>query len=308
MVIGECMRKKISVIMLTYNREHLVSGAIESILAQSFIDFEFIIVDNGSQDRSGEIAEKYAKKDARITVIHIPKSSIGIGRNIGLDHASGEYITFMDDDDLAAPEMLEFLYDEAERHQADISICGTNLKTNEEKFVFNAEEAMLSLLERKYFNVGFPAKLIKHTLFVNNRFPDEGRFDDIYLMPQIIADAEKTVYWGKPYYIVNRHDNNNSAWTTNHSLLTREILNEYLEVYEKRTRWLIEKFPDRELDWKYYNWSFMISMVEKINRFDLRDCEDVLQKITEELQRNADVFLCSERILEFEKDWMEMYV
>lgn len=82
----------ISVIMLTYNREQFASRAIESILAQTCRDFEFIIVDNGSTDHSGEIADDYAAKDSRICVIHRERGNIGSGRNTGLDAAQGEYI------------------------------------------------------------------------------------------------------------------------------------------------------------------------------------------------------------------------
>lgn len=98
----------ISVIMLTYNRESFVSRAIESILAQTYRDFEFIVVDNGSTDRSGQIADEYAKKDNRIRVIHRERGNIGSGRNTGLDAAQGEYITFIDDDDWAEPDFLGF--------------------------------------------------------------------------------------------------------------------------------------------------------------------------------------------------------
>ena len=94
----------ISVIMLTYNREQLVSCAIESILGQSYRDYEFIIVDNGSTDESGQIADRYAAQDNRIRVIHRERGNIGAGRNTGLDAARGEYITFIDDDDWAEPD------------------------------------------------------------------------------------------------------------------------------------------------------------------------------------------------------------
>ena len=94
----------ISVIMLTYNRETLVRRAIESILAQTYLNFEYVIVDNGSTDRSGAIADEYATKDARIRVIHRERGNIGAGRNTGLDAAKGEYIAFVDDDDWAEPD------------------------------------------------------------------------------------------------------------------------------------------------------------------------------------------------------------
>ena len=100
----------ISVIMLTYNREELVGRAIDCILAQTYRDFEFIIVDNGSSDRSGAIADEYAAKDSRIRVIHRERGNIGSGRNAGLDAAKGEYIAFIDDDDWTEPDFLEFLY------------------------------------------------------------------------------------------------------------------------------------------------------------------------------------------------------
>ena len=92
----------ISIIMLTYNREEFVGRAIESILSQTYRDFEYIIVDNGSTDRSGEIAEQYAKKDSRIRVIHKERGNIGSGRNTGLDAARGDEIAFIDDDDWVA--------------------------------------------------------------------------------------------------------------------------------------------------------------------------------------------------------------
>ena len=93
------VKVSISVIMLTYNRERMLSHMIESILNQTFDDFEFIIVDNGSTDCSGRIAEEYASRYSKIRVVHIKKGSIGKGRNVGLSVASGKYVAFVDDDD-----------------------------------------------------------------------------------------------------------------------------------------------------------------------------------------------------------------
>ena len=118
----------ISVLMLTYNRENLVGRAIESILVQTYKDFEFIIVDNGSTDKSGDIAEEYAKKDSRIKVIHRKRGNIGAGRNTALDAAKGDYVAFIDDDDWAEPDFLEFLRNLIVENNADISICGATDK------------------------------------------------------------------------------------------------------------------------------------------------------------------------------------
>ena len=112
---------KISVIMLAHNREKYIAQAIESILGQTFTDFEFIIVDNDSTDGSAEIARAYQKRDSRVSVYANDTANIGAGRNLGLSRARGEYFTFIDDDDYARPDYLKFLLNLAEEHGADIS-------------------------------------------------------------------------------------------------------------------------------------------------------------------------------------------
>ena len=131
----------LSVLMLTYNRENLVSRAIESILRQTYSNFEFIIVDNGSTDKSGQIADEYAKQDSRIRVIHRDKGTISAGRNTALDAAQGDYLAFIDDDDWVEPDFLEFLLNLAVKNQADVAICGAADKVFDEKRVMSAEEA-----------------------------------------------------------------------------------------------------------------------------------------------------------------------
>lgn len=298
----------ISVLMLTYNRENLVSRAIESVLAQTYKDFEFIIVDNGSSDRSGEVADGYAAKDSRIRVIHRDRGSISAGRNTALDAARGEYIAFIDDDDWAEPDFLEFLLALIQDNGADISICGAADKAFDEKKIMNTEEALIELMWRKKYSVGFPMKMIKSELLNDLRFPEEVRYDDISLMYKVIAKAKCVVYHGLPKYNIARHENNNSAWTTNHSLLDAKTLDEYLYSYRARTEWLSERFPNSAAAFRYFEWSFMISMVEKINRLNLQGCDKQLELMIGELSGHREDFLNSPEILDFEKCWMEQYI
>lgn len=299
---------KISVIMLTYNREKLVSRAIESILRQSEPDFEFIIVDNGSSDRSGAIADEYAEKDERICVIHRKRGNIGSGRNTGLDAARGKYIAFIDDDDWAEPDFLEFLYELAIENDADVSICGAADKVFDEKRVMFAEEAIIELMWRKKYNMAFPTKLFTKKLADKIRFPEEGAYDDIAAMYRLLAEANRVAYHGIPKYTFYRHTDNNSAWTTNHSLLTADTLDEYLYAYRVRTEWLSEKFPDSASTFRYFEWSFMISMVEKINRLKIGGCEKQLSEMAQELRMHREEFLGTPEILDFERKWMEDYL
>lgn len=298
----------ISVLMLTYNRENMVSRAVESILAQTYCDFEFVIVDNGSTDNSGKIADEYAEKDERIRVIHRSRGSISAGRNTALDAAKGDYITFIDDDDWAEPDYLEFLLDLMTENDADIAICGAADKSFDEKRIMTAEQALIELMWRKKYNVAFPAKMFRKELWDNLRFPEETRFDDIALMYKIMAFADRVAYHGSPKYTFYRHDSNNSAWTTDHSLLDAKTLDEYLDSYRSRTEWLSERFPNSAAAFRYFEWSFMISMVEKINRLELRGCKKQLLHMTSVLKAHRADFLSSPEILDFEKEWLDKYI
>lgn len=308
---------KISVIMLTYNREALVGRAIESILAQTMPDFEYIIVDNGSTDKSGEIVEEYAKKDARIKVLHVPKSNIGTGRNAGLDMARGEYITFIDDDDTAEPDMLEFLYGLAREQDADISLCGSTKEVNgeilpncvfDEKLLMTAEEAVVTLLKRKKYNAAMPSKLLRRELFENIRFRTEGQYDDISVVYKYFADAKRIAAHGLPKYCFWRHPGNNSAFTTNDLLLTPEQLNEYFEAFKERTEYLSEKLPAIADYARYSEWSYMISMCNKIEKNRLENCREQLIFVRAELTKHYEEFYNSPYIEEFEREFMRKYI
>lgn len=123
------MEIKISVIMPVYKVEAYVGKAIESILAQTLQEFEFLIVDDGSPDESGKICDSYAKKDDRIRVIHKENGGAPSARNVAMDCAKGKYLYFMDADDWAENTMLEKMYALAEIHQAQYVVCGYEIDT-----------------------------------------------------------------------------------------------------------------------------------------------------------------------------------
>jgi len=301
--------------MLTYNREKLIFRAIESILCQTFRDFEFIIVNNGSADKSGQIADEYASKDERIKVIHRERGNIGSGRNTGLDAVSGEYVAFIDDDDWCEPNFVEFLYNLLKANNADVSICGADAdffaksdKVYDEKLILTAEESLLELMQRKRFNTTFPTKMFTQELAKNIRFSETDKYDDIFQLYKLLAMAKKIVYHGLPKYTFHRHETNNSAWVTNHSLLDAETLDEYLRAYRERTQWLTDLFPNNAASWKYYELSFMISMIEKIKRLNIPNCGKQLDTMMFELKTNENAFLKNKLIQNFEKGWFCQYV
>ena len=114
---------KVSIIMPVYKVEEYVGKAIESIQAQTLTEWEFIIVDDGTPDKSGEICDAYAEKDNRIKVIHKENGGAPSARNVAIDIAKGEYMYFLDSDDWAEPTMLEDMYNLAKRRSGAVGSC-----------------------------------------------------------------------------------------------------------------------------------------------------------------------------------------
>lgn len=113
---------KISVIVPVYNAEKYLSKCIDSVLAQTFSDWELLLIDDGSPDRSGEICDEYAAKDSRIRVFHKQNGGVSSARNLGLDKAKGEYVTFVDSDDFLDSSYLTDFF--VSNKRADLYIQG----------------------------------------------------------------------------------------------------------------------------------------------------------------------------------------
>lgn len=122
--MGREKKSLVSVVVPVYNVEKYVARCIESILSQSHEKMEVILVDDGSKDGSGRICDEYAKKDKRVRVIHKQNGGLSDARNVGLEEARGEYVSFVDSDDWMGHDMIRHLFDVAVKYQADIVECG----------------------------------------------------------------------------------------------------------------------------------------------------------------------------------------
>ena len=113
----------ISIIVPVYKVEKYLCECVDSILAQTYENFELILVDDGSPDNSGKICDKYAEKDKRIKVIHKENAGVSSARNTGLDNANGEYITFIDSDDIVDKKYLELMQQKLAETNSDMCFC-----------------------------------------------------------------------------------------------------------------------------------------------------------------------------------------
>lgn len=202
---------QISVIVPVYKVEDCLEFCIDSILAQTFTDFELILVDDGSPDNCGAMCDQYAKKDSRIRVIHRENGGLSAARNSGIDVATGEYITFVDSDDAVAPVYLEKLLWVAESNNADVSSCKTqnfefegNIKFENDDCECQAmagREACLSIYKSNgIMNVIACAKLYKQELFDSHRFPVGKLNEDQSVIPLILFEASKVAAIDNRYY------------------------------------------------------------------------------------------------------------
>lgn len=125
---------ELSIIVPVYKVEKYLPRCIDSILVQTFGDFELILIDDGSPDGCGRICDEYARKDKRIVVIHQKNMGVSAARNAGLDIARGRYIGFVDSDDWIEPQMYEVMMDAIRENGADMAVCGVRYADEDGKF------------------------------------------------------------------------------------------------------------------------------------------------------------------------------
>ncbi|MGE9974479.1 glycosyltransferase family 2 protein [Coprococcus catus] len=187
---------EVSMIVPVYQVEKYIAQCIESVLNQTFKDFELILIDDGSKDQSGSICDLYAAKDDRILVIHTENRGAAAARNVGLDHASGRYITFLDGDDYLDEHMIARMYEEIEHSEYDMVVCDfLNLLPDEEdNFIVHLQEETVNgrnVLEhlKNERNYGLWTivwnKIYKREVLENLRFPDGKYFEDEFFSNQL---------------------------------------------------------------------------------------------------------------------------
>ena len=179
---------KVSIIVPVYNVDNVLHYCVDSILAQTYNDFELILVDDGSTDKSGEICDRYADENDKIKVVHIENSGVSKARNTGIEIAKGDYICFIDSDDFISEDYIEELLKAHNQFSDCENIwCGfqtvtdynssnpkTNLASNSEKYSFYSRSEIMTLhekwLSQMPWNKLFKTSIIKEN---NIRFPDD---------------------------------------------------------------------------------------------------------------------------------------
>lgn len=239
----------ISVIVPVYKVEKYLSRCVDSILAQTYSDLEIILVDDGSPDRCGEICDEYAKKDARIRVIHKANGGLSDARNAGIEAATGEFICFIDSDDYIDTSMLMRLTQLQQQYDADIACCGVcdvyegghyTVKPDSRTMCYTGKEALEDTLAGRNMVVSACNKLIRMKTLGEHRFLVGKIYEDAFFMPKLILDAKCVAVTTEPLYFY---------WHRKGSITTVSFEKKHMDIiaaYEETYDFVMKYCPELE--------------------------------------------------------------
>lgn len=207
----------ISIIVPVYKAEKYLHHCIDSLLAQTFTDFEILLIDDGSPDQSGVICDEYAKNNLHIRVFHKENGGVASARQFGIDNAFGDYTIHVDPDDWVDPEMLSELYKKAKEENTDMVICDFYEEwENNTKYItqkpssLNHETVLKELFQ--HLHGSCCNKLVRRACYssYNIKFPNLNYCEDLFVNIMLLTNPIKVSYVGNAFYHYDRSINPNS--------------------------------------------------------------------------------------------------
>lgn len=280
----------ISVIIPVYNTEQYLERCINSVLEQSFHDFEVILVDDESTDGSGLICDRYAKKHSCIKTIHTNNGGPARARRIGFENSNGQYIMFMDSDDYVSTDIMKEMYEYV--GEADI-VCSNIYKVKDGKKIekqpfykqsevsfVTTHDILYEFFTKRYINGALWAKLIKRDMFDGIDFCEEAIIgEDINLMLQLYERAEEVKCLSKPLYFYFHNDKgiSHSGYTDKHRI--------GLEYYIKFRKEIVNKYPELSVVAAGYFAEYEMATITAMCRNDMYDSV-VIRRLQDDLKDN----------------------
>lgn len=278
----------VSVIVPVYKVEPYLHRCVDSILIQTYANLEIILVDDGSPDNCGQICDEYARKDKRIKVIHKKNGGQSEARNVGLDMAKGEYVTFVDSDDWIHNQYIEILYNDIIQANADVSMCTfvriSAMYSNDKKIathkveVLNKEQAIERTLYQKKLDSSPWDKLYKRNLFDGLRFTVGRIYEDLEIIYQIYDRATILTYTTEAlYYYFYREDSTLGVFNQKR-LIVLDITDEIVRYMEEKYPTIVPAAQDRKLS-ANFNMLALMSLYKSDDEISIRRCWDNICKL-----------------------------
>lgn len=238
----------ISVIVPVYKVEEYIKTCLNSLLNQSYINWEAILVDDGSPDRSGRICDEYAANDKRFKVIHKRNGGLSSARNVAMDYIHGDYVFFLDSDDFLHKKAFQSLINLAIKHNADIVQCGF-LYGIETKFPETSQPEKISIYNNRSIFTTFkakiitPGKLYRKNITNDIKFPIGFLNEDDFTVWKYYYKAKIIVISNQQYYYYTR--NPNGIMSNLRSRKSPDL--RYFRAYEERISFFMKK-NEKELE------------------------------------------------------------
>ncbi|MBR6040479.1 MAG: glycosyltransferase family 2 protein [Clostridia bacterium] len=237
----------ISVIVPVYNVEAYLAQCLDSVLAQTYHDLEILLIDDGSTDRSGSICDAYQAKDERIRVFHTDNHGLSAARNVGLDHASGDYILLLDSDDWIDENTAQILLEYAARYEADVVSCAyycewKNRRDIKEKLdhpiILEGKQIMRAHIQEPYLGYVPWNKLYDKRLFSDIRYPAGRKHEDVIITHKLLESAERVVCIPEALFHYRKRANTISRVYSMDSMVA------YWEAHDERYKALSKAYPE----------------------------------------------------------------
>ena len=270
---------KISIILPIYNCERFIGECLDSIKKQTINNFEVIIIDDCSTDSSSVILQKYANEDSRFIYFRNEKNmQISACRNLGIKRSTGNYIFFVDSDDVLDSRCLEMLYTSLKDNEADVSICSFAMFKCE--YIFDNQKMHISVLNNKELmkeialcnriqNFAW-GKLFKKELFNGVVFPEGRIYEDVYVIPALLGKARKCSFVENTLYFYRQNQ-----YSLSKTLNLCKIQNFFLSMEEKGKLYSLE-YPDllSFLSQSYFELFYLLKQ-HKIKKRDIPNYKSV---------------------------------
>ncbi|MBQ2724518.1 MAG: glycosyltransferase [Clostridia bacterium] len=291
------MKDLVSVVVPVYNVEKYLGECIDSVLAQTYENWEMILVDDGSTDGSGAICDAYAAQDPRIQVLHRENGGLSEARNTGLAHSSGEYIYFLDSDDRIISEALAELVGRIEEENADIVyfdavsfLDGSDTSEMEQRYIRrnayptdDGHTVLGRLQDNREYHSAVPLLFMRRSFLSEKHltFSPGILYEDMLFTYQMYCRAERAAYLNKALY--HRRYRSNSIMT---SAKTRKNFESACEVYRK-----VREFSEDEgimqnpISKKYISRCAFngLNLYRQISRRERKECRDAYKALEEDI-------------------------
>lgn len=291
----------ITIVVPVYKVEEYLERCVDSILNQTYTDFELLLVDDGSPDNCGKICDEYAEKDSRIFVIHQKNGGLSSARNTGInwfyEQDRSNYITFLDSDDWLHPDYLRLLMIGITENNVKISVCNYKRVTaeipheNYDNINFELTSPEDFLVNHSWqYNYAW-GKLYHKSMFDDVRYPIGKNFEDTFTTYKVLHKCEKIAYTDLQlyYYLRNEQGISRSPWKPS-ELVIFDAMQEQLQFYKEKG---LEKAFEKEFQLFVHHHAYQIVRIKE-NKNDLKKNKAKLKEIKKTLRNylkeNKDKF------------------